>query len=148
MRGTAHLSANYFGDLIKRDRQIGAGTFSEGDRHRQGGYSTTKSIEIAYELGFRYPQHFTRLFEVRRHVMANTGRRTDAATKHYRIQAAATGATQKNRITRAEKARSQWGAMSRKNSTFRRNSRRAISGLIGDGGHQRGDLFGVAEIIP
>lgn len=64
-----HLSANYFGDLIKKETgqtakeyilnktiEIAKNKVFEGDKTVN---------EIAYELGFKYPQHFTRLFKQR-----------------------------------------------------------------------------------
>jgi len=64
-----HLSANYFGDLIKKETGKSAQEYIQGkiiaiakDRI----FDTDKNIsEIAYELGFKYPQHFTRLFKSR-----------------------------------------------------------------------------------
>ena len=62
-----HLSANYFGDLIKKETGKSAQEYIQLttiDRAKEllteGGRSVS---EIAYELGFRYPQHFTRLFK-------------------------------------------------------------------------------------
>lgn len=61
------LSANYFGDLIKKE------TGKTAQEHiQQKLIDQAKDIlvnpdhtisEIAYELGFQYPQHFTRLFK-------------------------------------------------------------------------------------
>lgn len=64
-----HLSANYFGDLIKKETGKSAQEYIQGkiiaiakDRI----FDANKNIsEIAYELGFKYPQHFTRLFKQR-----------------------------------------------------------------------------------
>ena len=47
-----NLSANYFGDLVKKV----AGPSAQE-------YIRTKVIEVAYELGFNYPQHFSRMFK-------------------------------------------------------------------------------------
>lgn len=62
-----HLSPNYFGDLIKRETGKTAQEFIHLkllEAAKEKVLDTTKSIsEIAYELGFRYPQHFTRLFK-------------------------------------------------------------------------------------
>ena len=62
-----HLSANYFGDLIKKETGKSAQEYIQLkviDIAKERMFDTTKSIsEIAYELGFRYPQHFTRLFK-------------------------------------------------------------------------------------
>jgi AraC-like DNA-binding protein len=62
-----HLSANYFGDLIKKETGIPAMEYIQMkviDAAKERIFDVDKSIsEIAYELGFKYPQHFTRLFK-------------------------------------------------------------------------------------
>lgn len=62
-----NLSANYFGDLIKKDTGITAQEFIQSkviDLGKEKIFDLNKSIsEVAYELGFKYPQHFTRLFK-------------------------------------------------------------------------------------
>ena len=62
-----HLSANYFGDLIKKETGKSAQEYIQLkviDIAKERIFDTSRSIsEIAYELGFRYPQHFTRLFK-------------------------------------------------------------------------------------
>ncbi len=62
-----HLSANYFGDLIKKETGISALEYVQTkviDVAKERIFDIEKSIsEIAYEMGFRYPQHFTRLFK-------------------------------------------------------------------------------------
>lgn len=62
-----HLSANYFGDLIKRETGKSAKEYIHNkiiDVAKNKAYHTDKTVnEIAYELGFKYPQHFTRLFK-------------------------------------------------------------------------------------
>jgi AraC family transcriptional regulator, transcriptional activator of pobA len=62
-----HLSANYFGDLIKKETGKSAQEYIHLkliDVAKEKVFDTTKSIsEIAYELGFQYPQYFTRLFK-------------------------------------------------------------------------------------
>lgn len=62
-----HLSANYFGDLIKKETGISALEYIQTkviDVAKERIFDMDKSIsEIAYELGFKYPQHFTRLFK-------------------------------------------------------------------------------------
>jgi AraC family transcriptional regulator, transcriptional activator of pobA len=62
-----HLSANYFGDLIKKETGKTAHEYIQGkliDVAKEKIFDTGKSVsEIAYELGFKYPQHFTRLFK-------------------------------------------------------------------------------------
>ena len=61
------LSAGYFGDLIKKETGISAQTYIQNkviniakERILNPMYSIT---QVAYELGFQYPQHFTRLFK-------------------------------------------------------------------------------------
>lgn len=65
--GQIHLSANYFGDLIKKETGKSAQEYIQlkvMDIAKEKIFDTSKSIsEIAYELGFKYPQHFTRLFK-------------------------------------------------------------------------------------
>jgi len=62
-----HLSANYFGDLIKKETGKTAHEYIQGkliDVAKEKILDTTKTVsEVAYELGFKYPQHFTRLFK-------------------------------------------------------------------------------------
>jgi len=67
--GELNLSANYFGDLMKKE------TGKTAQEHIQSKvinvakeriFDQSKSVnQIAYELGFKYPQHFTRLFRQR-----------------------------------------------------------------------------------
>ena len=61
-----HLSANYFGDLIKKETGKSAQEYIQSrviNIAKERIFAIDKSIsEIAYELGFKYPQHFTRLF--------------------------------------------------------------------------------------
>ena len=65
--GKLHLSPNYFGDLIKKETGRTAQEHIQMkliDLAKERVFDTGKSIsEIAYELGFKYPQHFTRLFK-------------------------------------------------------------------------------------
>jgi AraC family transcriptional regulator, transcriptional activator of pobA len=62
-----HISPNYFGDLIKKETGKSALDFIHLkllDIAKEKVLDTTKSIsEVAFELGFKYPQHFTRLFK-------------------------------------------------------------------------------------
>jgi len=62
-----HLSANYFGDLIKKETGKSAQEYIQTkliDVAKEKIFDTDKSIsELAYELGCKYPQHFTRLFK-------------------------------------------------------------------------------------
>jgi AraC-like DNA-binding protein len=62
-----HLSANYFGDLIKKE------TGKSAQEHiqlkimavaKEKVFDRSKTFsEIAYELGFKHPQHFSRMFK-------------------------------------------------------------------------------------
>ena len=62
-----HLSANYFGDLIKKETGKSAQEYIQLkiiDMSKDKLYKRDKSVnEIAYELGFKYPQHFSRMFK-------------------------------------------------------------------------------------
>lgn len=61
------LSANYFGELVKKETGKSAHEYIQSkviDLAKERIFDTSKSVsEIAYELGFKYPQHFTRLFK-------------------------------------------------------------------------------------
>lgn len=65
--GELCLSPNYFGDLVKRETGKTAQEYIRlklMDTAKERILDTTRSIaEIAYELGFQYPQHFSRLFK-------------------------------------------------------------------------------------
>jgi AraC family transcriptional activator of pobA len=62
-----NLSAGYFGDLIKKETGQSAQEYIQAkviDVAKELIFNVDKSIsEVAYELGFKYPQHFTRLFK-------------------------------------------------------------------------------------
>lgn len=62
-----HLSANYFGDLIKKETgktPLEHIRLSLMNIAKERVLNPSHSIsEIAYSLGFQYPQHFTRLFK-------------------------------------------------------------------------------------
>lgn len=62
-----NLSANYFGDLIKKETGKSALEYIHLkiiETAKELLFDTGKSVsEIAYELGYKYPQHFTRLFK-------------------------------------------------------------------------------------
>lgn len=62
-----HLSANYFGDLIKKETGTTALDYIQGkviDEAKARVFDERKTInEVAIELGFKYQQHFTRLFK-------------------------------------------------------------------------------------
>jgi len=65
--GELNLSANYFGDLIKKETGRSAHEFIQYkliDVAKDRIFDTNKSMsEIAYGLGFKYPQHFSRVFK-------------------------------------------------------------------------------------
>ncbi len=62
-----NLSANYFGDMVKKETGLSAKDYiirKVIDVAKERVFHEDKTIsEIAYELGFRYPQHFSRLFK-------------------------------------------------------------------------------------
>ena len=62
-----HLSSNYFGDLVKKETGKTAHEYIQLkliETAKEKIIAKNKSVnEIAYELGFKYPQHFTRLFK-------------------------------------------------------------------------------------
>lgn len=74
-----HLSANYFGDLIKKETGKSAQEYIQFkviERAKDRIVSTTLTMsEIAYELGFQYPQHFGRLFKKQTGLTPNEYRR-------------------------------------------------------------------------
>ena len=67
--GELSLSANYFGDLVKKETGKTAQEYIQAkvmDVAQERIFDHSKSVsQIAYELGFKYPQHFTRLFKQR-----------------------------------------------------------------------------------
>lgn len=62
-----HLSPNYFGDLIKKETGNSAQEYIQAKLigvAKDRIFDTSLSVsEIAYSLGFKYPQHFSRLFK-------------------------------------------------------------------------------------
>jgi AraC-like DNA-binding protein len=64
-----HLSPNYFGDLVKKETGKTAQEYIQSkliDIAKEKIFDTNKTVsQIAYELGFKYPQHFARLFKQR-----------------------------------------------------------------------------------
>jgi AraC-like DNA-binding protein len=64
-----NISANYFGDLIKKETGKSAQEYIQAkviNEAKERIFDINKSVsEIAYDLGFKYPQHFTRLFKQR-----------------------------------------------------------------------------------
>ena len=61
------LSASYLGDLLKKETGVSALKHIQQkmlDVAKERVFDTSRSIsEIAYELGFQYPQHFSRWFK-------------------------------------------------------------------------------------
>lgn len=64
-----NLSPNYFGDLVKKEIGKTAQEYIQSkliDIAKEKIFDTSKTVsQIAYELGFKYPQHFARLFKQR-----------------------------------------------------------------------------------
>ncbi|MEZ0538720.1 helix-turn-helix domain-containing protein [Fibrella arboris] len=67
--GELNLSANYFGDLIKKETGKTAQEYIQAkviDVAKERIFDQSKSVsQVAYDLGFKYPQHFNRLFKQR-----------------------------------------------------------------------------------
>lgn len=65
--GELNLCANYFGELIKKETGKSALEFIHlklMDVAKERVSVADKSIsEVAYDLGFKYPQHFSRVFK-------------------------------------------------------------------------------------
>ena len=63
------LSANYFGDMFKKETGKSPQEYIQEkviERAKERIADTNETIsQIAYELGFQYPQHFCRLFKKR-----------------------------------------------------------------------------------
>lgn len=79
-----NLSANYFGDLIKKETGKTAQDYIQAkviDVAKERIFDQNKSVsQIAYDLGFKYPQHFMRLFKQRVGQSPNEYRRTADAS--------------------------------------------------------------------
>jgi AraC-like DNA-binding protein len=65
--GELNLSPGYFGDLVKKESGKTAQEYIQTkviDVAKERIFDNNKSVsEVAYELGFKYPQHFIRLFK-------------------------------------------------------------------------------------
>jgi AraC family transcriptional regulator, transcriptional activator of pobA len=65
--GKLNLSPKYFGDLVKKETGKSAQEYIHLkliDIAKEKIFDTSKSVsEVAYELGFKYPSHFTRMFK-------------------------------------------------------------------------------------
>jgi AraC family transcriptional regulator, transcriptional activator of pobA len=70
-----NLSAGYFGDLIKKETGQSAQEYIQAkviNVAKERILNVDKSIsEVSYELGFKYPQHFTRLFKQKTGITPN-----------------------------------------------------------------------------
>ena len=62
-----NLSSNYFGDLVKKETGKTAMEYLQAkliNVAKERIFDTEKTVsQVAYELGFKYPQHFARLFK-------------------------------------------------------------------------------------
>lgn len=67
--GELHLSPKYFGDLVKKETGKSAQEYIQDkliNIAKERVLDINKSIsEVAYEIGFKYPAHFSRLFKQR-----------------------------------------------------------------------------------
>jgi len=65
--GELNLSPNYFGDLVKKETGKTAQEYIQSrliDIAKEKIFDTNKTVsQVAFELGFKYPQHFARLFK-------------------------------------------------------------------------------------
>lgn len=70
-----HLSPNYFSDLIKKETGKTALEYIHTkiiDLAKEKIFDQSKSVsQVAYELGFKYPQHFARLFKQKTNLTPN-----------------------------------------------------------------------------
>lgn len=61
-----HISSNYLGDVVRKKLHCSAHHYIRRiivqEAKRQLTYTTTPIGEISYNLGFKYPHHFTRVF--------------------------------------------------------------------------------------
>jgi AraC-like DNA-binding protein len=76
-----HLSANYFGDLIKKETGTTALDYIQSrviDEAKTRIFESGKTInDVATDLGFRYQTHFTRLFKQKTGLTPNEFRRSN-----------------------------------------------------------------------
>ena len=81
-----NLSANYFGDLVKKETGRSAQEYIQAklmEVAKEKVFDRSKTInEIAFELGFKYPQHFSRFFKERVGQSPNEYRRIAEANAH------------------------------------------------------------------
>jgi len=77
--GELNLSPGYFGDLIKKETGKTAQEYIQSkviNEAKEKIFDPQKSVnQIAWELGFIYPQHFTRLFKQKVGVSPNAFRK-------------------------------------------------------------------------
>ncbi|HWB24358.1 MAG TPA: helix-turn-helix transcriptional regulator [Chitinophagaceae bacterium] len=77
--GQLHLSANYFGDLIKKETGTTALDYIQSkliDEAKARIFDNNKTInDVANDLGFKYQTHFTRLFKLKTGVTPNQYRK-------------------------------------------------------------------------
>lgn len=77
--GELNISSNYFGDLIKKETGRTAQEYIQSkiiEVAKERIFDPGKTVnEIAFDLGFKYPQHFTRLFKQRTGMSPNEYRK-------------------------------------------------------------------------
>lgn len=74
-----HISSNYLGDVVRKKLHCSAQHYIRRiiiqEAKRQLIYTTTPVGEISYNLGFKYPHHFTRVFRREEGVTPNQYRK-------------------------------------------------------------------------